>query len=151
MCTVCVALSCCLSADICAPTLMTSLFNTILKVLAPVTVSHQTYIVSNVSLKKKTEKFSQIPPPPLPTSSVLYTQILWFLAGVTRPRSSFHTRTNTKKTKSDTQTHTHKANSNTLTQTLSNTWRRRDYKLSLFFTMGQCIRLCEKKGINADL
>jgi hypothetical protein len=56
-----------------------------------------------------------------------------------------------KKTKSDTQTHTHKSNSNTLTQTLSNTWRRRDYKLSLFFKMGQCIRLCEKKGINADL
>ena len=66
MCTVCVALSCCLSADICAPNLMTSLFNTILKVLAPVTVSHQTYIVSNVSLKKKNRKILTDTPPPPP-------------------------------------------------------------------------------------
>jgi hypothetical protein len=72
MCTVCVALSCCLSADICAPTLMTSLFNTILKVLAPVTVSHQPYIISNVSLKKKNRKILTDTPPPSPRQ-VSYT------------------------------------------------------------------------------
>jgi hypothetical protein len=42
---------------------MTSLFNTILKVLAPVTVSHQPYIISNVSLKKKNRKILTDTPP----------------------------------------------------------------------------------------
>jgi len=70
-------------ADICCPDFMTRLSITILKLFVPVTASHQPYIVSNVSLKKKTEKFS----PSLPTTSVLYTQIPWFHAGLTRSRS----------------------------------------------------------------
>ena len=93
---------------------MTSLFNTILKVFFPVTASHQSYIVSNVSLKNKTEKFSQTHPPSLPTTSVLYTQIPWFHAGLTRPRSPIHMVRNEKKQKQITQTHTQKANSHTL-------------------------------------
>lgn len=91
---------------------MTSLFNTILKVFFPVTASHQSYIVSNVSLKNKTEKFSQTHPPSLPTTSVLYTQIPWFHAGLTRPRSPIHMVRNKKKQK---QIHRHTHRKPTLT------------------------------------
>ena len=69
------------------------------------------HIVSNVSLKKKTEKFSQTHPPSLPTTSVLYTQIPWFHAGLTRPRSPIHMSTNKKKK----QIHGHTRRKPTLT------------------------------------
>jgi hypothetical protein len=78
-------------SDICGPYLMTSLFNIIFKAFVPVTGSHQPHIVSNVSLKKKTKKNShRYTPPPYPQSSVLNTQIPWFHAGLTRPRSYKH-------------------------------------------------------------
>ena len=92
-----------------------NLINTILKVLVPVTAWHQPYTAWTVSWTNKNTTILTDNPPPLPTPSVLYTQIPWFLARVTRPRYVLSHAHKHKKEKNNRQTHTHKVTSHTLT------------------------------------